>query len=170
MDASLFHTLNNLAGQSPVFDAAIIFLAKYFPYAVVLAFLALLFYSGYAKREKIRIFWVTMFSVAIARYGITELIRFFYYRPRPFVAYEIQPLFAEHSWSFPSGHAAFFFALATSLYFYNKKWSACFFLAAILISISRIIAGVHYPSDILGGAFVGIAIAYVVCRITKKSR
>ncbi|MDP3661577.1 MAG: phosphatase PAP2 family protein [bacterium] len=170
MDTSLFPLLNNLAGQSRALDAVIIFLAEYFPYAVMLAFLALLFYSGYTQREKIRIFWSTLFSVAIARYGVTELIRFFYHRPRPFIAYDTLPLFPEHSWSFPSGHAAFFFALATSLYFYNKKWGVLFFLAAIIISVSRIVAGVHYPSDILGGALVGIAVAYAVYRITKKSR
>ncbi len=170
MDSQLFHWLNNLAGQSRAFDVAVIFLAEYLPYAIVLAFLALLFYSGYKKREKIRIFWVTLFSVAIARYGAVELIRFFYHRQRPFVAYDILPLFPhENSWSFPSGHAALFFALAAALYFYNKKWGAWFFLAAVLISVARVIAGVHYPSDILGGALVGIAAAYVVVFFAEKN-
>lgn len=146
----------------------IIFFAKYFPYAVVLAFLILLFYSSYEKREKIKIFWTALFSTAIVRFGVTELIRFFYHRPRPFVAYDTLPLFPEQSWSFPSGHAAFFFALATALYFYNKKWGAWFFLAATVISIARVIAGVHYPSDILGGALVGIAVAYVVKKLSTK--
>lgn len=152
-----------------MFDNAIIFLTEYLPYAIVLAFAALLFYSSYEKREKIKIFWTALFSTAIARFGVVELIRLFYHRPRPFVAFNTEPLFPEHSWSFPSGHAAFFFALAASLYFYNKKWGAWFFIAATIISVSRVIAGVHYPSDILGGALVGIAVAYVVSWTTKKS-
>lgn len=151
-------------------DAIIIFFAKYFPYAVMLAFLALLFYSGYEKREKIKILWTALFSTAIARFGVTELIRFFYHRPRPFVALNTEPLFAEHSWSFPSGHAAFFFALAASLYFYNKKWGVWFFLGATIISVARVIAGVHYSSDILGGALVGIAVAYVVYKLANKNQ
>lgn len=165
MDTPLFQLLNNLAGQSHAFDTTVIFLAEYVPYAVVLVCAALLFYSGYAKREKIKIFWTALFSTAIARFGVVELIRFFYHRPRPFVTLNTEPLFAEYSWSFPSGHAAFFFALAASLYFYNKKWGICFFLAATIISISRVIAGVHYLSDILGGALVGIAVAYVVKKL-----
>jgi len=170
MDAQLFHLLNNFAGMSLAFDATVIFLAEYLPYTVVLAFLALLFYSGYTKREKIKIFWTTAFATVVARYGIAEIIRFFYHRPRPFVAYDTPALFAENSWSFPSGHATFFFALAATIYFYNKKWGAWFFLAAIIISVSRVIAGVHYPSDILGGALVGIAVAYVIFQTTKKSQ
>ena len=170
MDAQLFQLLNNFAWQSRAFDVTIIFLAEYLPYAVVLAFLALLFYSAYAKREKIRIFWTATLATVVARYGIAELIRLFYHRPRPFIAYDIVPLFPhENAWSFPSGHAAFFFALAAVMYFYNKKCGALFFLAAIIISVSRVIAGVHYPSDILGGALVGIAVAYVVYRIIEKS-
>lgn len=149
-------------------DATIIFFAKYFPYAVVLVFLALLFCSSYEKREKIKIFWLALLATAIARFGAVELIRFFYHRPRPFVAFNTEPLFAENSWSFPSGHAAFFFALATTLYFYNKKWGVWFFLAAIIISVARVIAGVHYPSDILGGALVGIAVAYVVKKLAPE--
>lgn len=168
-DIQLFHLLYGVARQSPSLDATIVFFAKYFPYAIVLAFVVLLIYSGYEKREKIKIFWTALFSTIIARFGVVELIRLFYHRPRPFVAYDIQPLFAEHSWSFPSGHAAFFFALATTLYFYNKKWGVWFFVAALVISLSRIIAGVHYPSDIVGGALVGIAVAYIVFRATKKS-
>ncbi|OHA19409.1 MAG: hypothetical protein A2670_01850 [Candidatus Taylorbacteria bacterium RIFCSPHIGHO2_01_FULL_48_38] len=169
MDAQLFHLLNNFARQSRAFDAIVIFLAEYLPYAIVIAFFALLFYSGYTKREKIKIFWTTALATIVARYGITELIRLFYHRPRPFVAYDTPALFAEGSWSFPSGHATFFFALATAVYLYNKKWGVWFFLAAIIISISRVIAGVHYPSDILGGAFIGISVAYTVKKLIEKS-
>lgn len=162
MDIQLFHILNGIAGRSPFIDAVVTFFAEYFPYIVVLAFLALLFYSGYEKREKIRLFWIALFSAAIARYGITEVIRFFYNRPRPLVALDVQPLFDEQSWSFPSGHAAFFFALAAAIYFHNKKLGVWFFLSATIISVARVIAGVHYPSDILGGALVGIAVAHIV--------
>ena len=166
MDVQLFHWLNNLAGQSRAFNAVIVFLAEYIPYIVVLAFLALLFYySDYARQEKIRIFCTVTLATIIARYGVAEIIRFFYHRQRPFITFDTPALFTESSWSFPSGHAAFFFALAAALYLYNKKWGAWFFLAAIFISISRVIAGVHYPSDILGGALVGIAVAYIVKKL-----
>ena len=58
--------------------------------------------------------------------------------------------------------------MATAIYFYNKKWGIFFFLATILITVSRVIAGIHYPSDIVGGALIGIAVAYSTLYVTRK--
>ncbi len=168
IDVKIFYFFNNLVEQSRIFDVLVVFLAGYFQYFLIAIFLLLLFFSGYAKPEKLRLFWVTVISVIVARLGVVELIRFFYHRPRPFVTYQVHQLISENDWSFPSGHSAFFFAMAMAIYLYNKKWGVWFFTAAILINISRIFAGVHYPSDILGGAVVGIAVGYLVVYFAKK--
>lgn len=170
LDINFFYFFNNLAGQSRFFDMIIVFLAGYFQYLLIAIFFLLLFFSGYAKPEKLRIFWVTIISIIVARFGIVELIRFFYHRPRPFVSYQVHQLLSENEWSFPSGHSAFFFAMATAVYLYNKKWGIGFFLAAVLMNISRIIAGVHYPSDIIGGAIVGMAVACAVFYIAERKK
>lgn len=161
-DIRIFYFFNDLAGQSRFFDALVVFLAEYLQYFLIVAFLLLVYFSGYAKKEKLRMVWVATISILVARLGVTELIRFFYHRPRPFVARQAYQLISEHAWSFPSGHSAFFFAMATAIYVYNKKWGVGFFLAALLMNISRVIAGVHYPSDIAGGMIVGIVSAYAV--------
>ena len=168
LDIKLFYFFNNLAGQSRIFDGLVVFLAEYLQYFLIAVFLLFLFFSGYAKQKKFRLFWITIVSTIIARFGVTEFIRFFYHRPRPFVTYQVRQLLFENEWSFPSGHSAFFFAMATAIYLYNKKWGIGFFIAAILISISRIVAGVHYPSDIIGGAIIGLTVAYIVFYITKN--
>lgn len=177
LDLKLFYFFNNLAGQSRIFDGLVVFLATYLQYFLVAAFLLLLFFSVYTKRDKLYIFWITIISIIVARFGVTELIRFFIHRPRPLLTlqahqllYESQWFYSDKEWSFPSGHSAFFFAMATAIYLYNKKWGIWFFVAAILMNISRIIAGVHYPSDILGGAIIGILTAYVVYYFTEKRR
>ncbi len=162
LDINLFYFLNNLAGQSRIFDILVVFFAEYFQYLLIAIFLLLFYFSQYARQKKLRLFWVTVVSTIGARLGVTELIRFFYHRPRPFVTYQVHQLISENGWSFPSGHSAFFFAMATAIYFYNKKWGIGFFLAAVLMNISRVIAGVHYPMDIIGGAIVGMAVAYIV--------
>jgi len=125
LDAGLFHFLNDLTGKSRLFDISIVFLASYLQYVLVAVFISLLYFSVYPRREKIRIFLVTVASAIVARFGITEIIRFFYHRPRPH-AYQ---LIIENGWSFPSGHSAFFFAMATAIYLYNKKWGIGFFIA-----------------------------------------
>lgn len=168
MDLKLFFILNNLTGQSRVFDMLIIFLGAYFQYFLVIFLFLFLYFSKYSKQQKFRMFWVTIISTVIARFGIVEIIRFFYHRPRPFALHQIHQLLSENEWSFPSGHAAFFFAMATAIYLYNKKWGLYFFIGAIFMNISRIVAGVHYPSDIIGGMIVGVIVAYVVFYFAEK--
>jgi len=65
---------------------------------------------------------------------------------------------------FISSHAAntFAFATFTALFFNNKSFSIPIFLWAIIVSYSRIYLGVHYPFDVLGGAFFGISIGYII--------
>lgn len=167
-DTQLFFLLNGLAGQSPALDGVIIFFAQYLAYLLVVLFLALLFFSQYRKGEKLWILLVAGASSIIAGFVLTPLIRFFYHHPRPFVVLQVHQLLTDSSWSFPSRHAAFFFALATALYLYNKKWGTFFFIAAALMGTGRVIAGVHYPSDILGGALIGVAVAYATFYVAHK--
>ncbi|MFA6519919.1 MAG: phosphatase PAP2 family protein [Candidatus Paceibacterota bacterium] len=169
MDTQIFFVLNNLAGQSPVFNSAVVFLASYLPYLLVVLLLALVFFSQYSKREKWQILLIVGISALVARFGVTELIRLFIHRPRPFLAMPVHQLLTDSAWSFPSGHATFFFALSTAVYLYNKKWGVWFFVATVLITVSRVIAGIHYPSDIIGGALIGSAVAYVTYRIFSNS-
>jgi len=169
-DLQLFYALNNLAGKSPTLDRFFVFLASDMAYLILGVFVVLLFFSKYENREKIRMFIIALVSALIARGIITELIRYFYHRPRPFMVLDTHQLLIDNAWSFPSGHATFFFALATALYFYNKKWGSGFFIATLLITTSRVIAGVHYPSDILGGMLIGIITALVVYRFAQRKK
>lgn len=156
MDYFLFQKVNSLADKFFWLDAAGIFLADYFQYLLIAAIIFLF-------QKKWRAYIQIILSVVLARLVLTELIRFFYYRSRPFVDYQVnQLIFHEPDGSFPSGHAAFFFALASAVYFRNKKAGYWFFAAAFLISAARIFAGVHYPSDILVGAIVGIFSGWLI--------
>lgn len=168
LDIQLFYLLNSLAGKSQFFDNIIIFLASYFPYILIVVFLALVFFSQHQKLEKLEILLTIGISSVVARFGVTEVIRFFYHRPRPFLTLQAHQLLTDGAWSFPSGHATFFFAMATATYLYNKKWGILFFIGATLITVSRVIAGIHYPSDIIGGAIIGIAVAYIVFYFVRK--
>ena len=66
------------------------------------------------------------------------------------------------SFSFPSAHAMNIFAQATLFTFLYPAKSGFFFLFAIVIGVSRIYLGVHYPLDVAGGALMGGAVAALV--------
>ncbi len=156
-------------------NSIIIFCAEYLPYIFVAIFLLILIFSKKDFREKIKIFIFTAISVFLSRVVITEIIRYFYYVPRPFVNNDIVPLISHApTASFPSGHAAFFFALATAItlgHLVSKRTLSVpiiFFLGAILIGISRVMAGLHWPYDILGGAVIGILSAIALFFPFKK--
>lgn len=168
MDIKIFYFFNNLAGKSAVFDTTVIFFADYLQYALTAIFILFLYLGDYQNRQKFQIFLITAVSMIIARFGITSLIRFLYPLPRPFIAYQVNQLIPEGINGFPSGHAALFFAMAMAVYFYNKKLGAWFFAAAILMALSRVVAGVHYPTDIIGGAIIGMAVAYIVFYLAEK--
>ena len=65
------------------------------------------------------------------------------------------------SYSFPSNHAVNNFAAAVFFYRLFPKLKWVLFITASLIAISRVYVGVHYPSDILGGAAIGSAFGYL---------
>jgi undecaprenyl-diphosphatase len=60
------------------------------------------------------------------------------------------------SYSFPSGHSASSFAGAAALSKYLKKYAPFFFGLAVLIAFSRLYLYVHYPTDVLAGAILGL--------------
>ena len=64
--------------------------------------------------------------------------------------------------SFPSSHAVNNFAMAMLFSFYYRKWAWAFFAWAALVALSRVAVGVHYPSDIAGGALIGAGVALAV--------
>lgn len=169
LDLKIFFWLNNFAGHSKVLDAFFVACASsVLPYLFLLGLFFFIYFSHYSKKEKITLLGMSFLAAFLSRFGVAEIIRFFYHHPRPFLLYSVHQLLPESGWSFPSGHAIFFFSLATVVSFFNKKWGRVFFITALIISISRVIVGVHYPSDILGGMVLGILVAYLVIFVYKR--
>ncbi len=66
--------------------------------------------------------------------------------------------------SFPSDHAAYFFAMATCFWFVSKRLGFLLVLFSAWIMLPRVYLGFHYPSDLLIGALIGIGVALVLNR------
>lgn len=91
-------------------------------------------------------------------------------RPRPFVAHPGQiTLFAHHAADpgFPSDHATAAFAIAGVLILrLGWRWWPVL-LAAAVLAVVRVVLGLHYPSDVLAGAALGLVSAWSVCRLAQ---
>ncbi len=146
-----------------------IFFAEYLPYLLVLAFLVLVYYQN-GWRRKVYLFSEGALAIILARGLVAEAIHFFYHHPRPFVFYGFTPLISESGWSFPSGHATWFFALAFVVWYANRKWGWWFFALSTIMGIARIYVGVHWPLDIAGGAVIGLFCAWFVHWLLTESR
>jgi undecaprenyl-diphosphatase len=72
--------------------------------------------------------------------------------------------------SFPSGHTTTIVAAAASLSFFIPRWSPLFFGLALPVAASRLIIGAHYPSDVLGGVFLGLGSAWAVARVFGRRK
>lgn len=176
MDINLviFDSINGSAGHWLVLDWIGVFFAEYFQYALGLFLLAIVVLSK-EKTKRMRMAAIAVLSALLARFAVKGFILLFYSNPRPYAgnlgARQLVATPGEDFQSFPSGHALFFFAAATAIYCYDKKLGVIFFAAAALISLARIFVGVHWPSDILAGALLGIItgwLTYKTVRLLKK--
>ncbi|MDP3991135.1 MAG: phosphatase PAP2 family protein [Candidatus Nealsonbacteria bacterium] len=162
LDIDIFNRVNNLAGYQTYLDVLGKFFASYLIYILIGLTLVFLWKNR-------RAVFLSFLAGVLARFGLVELVRFFWPRVRPFVENSVNLLIKESSSSsFPSGHAAFSFALSFVVYQYNKKAGALFFVASFLIAVSRVFVGIHWPSDVLAGAVVGIFSGWLLMKVLRK--
>lgn len=161
-DLQVFEYINSLAEKSPYWDQAVVYANDYGLY--VFAGIAAIFFFG-----KRRVFWRAVVASILARGVFTELIRYVYKRPRPFAAEQVEnvrQLVQKNviNDSFPSGHAALYFAVAFSVYSWNRQIGTILIVLAVALGLARVYAGIHYPSDILGGAAIGFLSAWIAAK------
>ncbi len=114
--------------------------------------------------------FVTFIGIGSAM-TLSTIFKYSINRPRPYVTHsEITKLGNDFTPSFPSGHTTSAFATATNLSILFPKWYviAPAYAWASLEAYSRMALGVHYPSDVIAGAFLGTACSYGSYYITKK--
>lgn len=171
--------LNQLVGRSAFASDVVIFIASKLDILVLVAVILLLLREGFLRqRQSQRLvcfqcyehLLVTLIIACSAR-ALAELIKALTQIPRPFMALpdQIYPLFTTGGLdSFPSGHATLFFGLAVGVYRHKKSWGIMLGILALLISVSRVIAGVHYPIDIITGALLGLIVGGIALLLDQK--
>ena len=152
LDRKIFLSLNSLAGRSKVLDDVWRGAAYLMPYVFLLLCLPMMHT------------WLRFFEFATAvviAQGTTRTIRLFWHRRRPFYDEGLHAKKLLHKGdeaAFPSAHAASLFAIAMVAVRINPVVGAVLLVLAILNAFARVVTSMHYPSDVLAGALLGIAI------------
>ena len=167
IDLYFFNLINSLAFQWYWLDFVGFILAKYSEY-ILAAVLALFLAVNFKKYW--RMILEAIIAASFTRFILIEVIRWLWFRPRPFAINNVNLLVDQNAKeaSFPSGHASFYFALSTIVFFYNKKIGIIFYAASLCIVLARVFVGIHWPSDISAGAILGILVGLALNKIFKK--
>lgn len=109
-------------------------------------------------------------AILLSDQSSSHLFKMWVERVRPCNALEgvLTPVGKSSAYSFPSSHAANMGASMFLLSVYFRRWTWAFVTIALLVGLSRIYLGLHYPSDVLGGYVLGAGIGFLVWRAVEK--
>jgi undecaprenyl-diphosphatase len=167
-DILIFHLING-PGQNSFFDWFMPFMTNLNNFIYVLVALALLILW---KERKAGVAFVVFVGILLAltdlfsSFGLKDWVG----RVRPCHVLENVRLLTDcnTSYSFPSSHAVNIFAAAFFLSQPLKRLSPLFYGIAGVVGYSRVYIGIHYPLDVIGGAAIGLLIAWPMRRLKDR--
>lgn len=166
MNLTLFRLINNLANKNALLDKIMIVSSKYVIYLYALL-VGLYFIMGYVgKNKKAKKIVTPIIALLTLNFILTFIIGIVWYEPRPFIHYTVNLLYAhKNNASFPSTHSVGVMTIALGVNNKNKKFGKILIIIAIIVGISRVYVGQHYPLDVLGGFLLAIIsnFIYVKC-------
>ena len=163
-DLAISFAINSL--RSPWLDSIMLFLEKISMGIIVVVPLAIIFMNK--KFRDIRNWTVSL----LGAYAITLLIKIIVARARPFSlglntpAELIDSTYSKWDFSFPSNHAS----TAFSSFFFIPRgiWRMSWLLISVLMMFSRVYFGLHYLSDVIAGAAIGLGVSYLISKYADR--
>lgn len=178
LHTDLFFWFHSFSQSNSEFHGVITFVANTIDnYVLVLALLTFLFFilKSFERKTPRRFFYIFMEMIRIltavcVSWGLSYVIKHITKLSRPYLRFpeQVTALFPYGGFdSFPSGHATLFMALAVMMMLHHRRVGFVFLFFAVIISLARIIAGVHFPVDIVMGWIIGGGISLLIYRNLK---
>jgi undecaprenyl-diphosphatase len=152
LDVTITQLINNLSGQNNIADQVFILITKYGVPLMILA--VALQWWGKSPRAELRQTTIIAGLTFLLGLLFAQVILLFIHRIRPYdVGVSHVIIDKTIDWSFPSDHAIASLSIAFAFLLNGfRRLALAFLCAATLVCFSRIFVGMHYASDILGGA------------------
>jgi undecaprenyl-diphosphatase len=165
IDQSLFWFLNTTTANV-LLDKIIPFITERNNWFLLYIFLFFFLVLKLGKDGRVAAILIIL-AVSLADQTTSSILKPLFERLRPCHELEGVRLLAGcgGKYGFPSSHAANFFAAATLFSIFFPRYKIIYLVIALLVAYSRIYVGVHYPSDVIVGSFVGIVEAFVLYKI-----
>ncbi len=174
LDHSLCLWINSWAGKFISLDIFGIFCADFLIFVIPL--LIIIFYLFGRRNRLVSVLLKIIFAVALA-YLISHLLNYvlgvFFVRQRPFIVYPAiyqlsKFLASPQDFSFPSDHTSMAFVMGLIVFIDWRKFGLILLTFSLIVGLSRIFIGVHYPLDILGGILTACLSVWIVDIIFRK--
>ena len=166
MEFEILHAIQTI--RTTTLDNIMVYYTTLGDYGLIWIFLAMGLIAIRSTRFMGKVSMLALlFEVGIVTFTLKPLVD----RVRPCFVEAIQSPLLEMAYtdpSFPSGHAASSFAVATAIFCCNKKWGVLALLAAALMGFTRLYLFVHYPTDVLAGAVIGALCGYLAWRMYDR--
>lgn len=135
------------------------FFATFLIWFLYAGLIILWFIDGKIEKEQV----IHALLASLIAWTIAFFIKQIFPTVRPFIVNGggVDVLFRPTDGAFPSQHTTLAFAVAVTIFMHDKKVGWFYLIGAIAIGVARILANVHYPVDILGGAFIGTLMAVI---------
>lgn len=175
---SLFLWIYRFNLEHPEYHHLIYIIAEKIDIYIVIAAFFVLFFLVYRSKkatigEHFKLLVKEGFRITLAvsvAWGTSYLIKEITHLPRPYLRFpqEITPLFNYGGFdSFPSGHATVLMAIGVMIFLHNKYFGWAFIVLAMLVSLARVAAGIHFPIDIFVGWIIGGGLSLLVYKKIK---
>jgi membrane-associated phospholipid phosphatase len=170
VDTTLLQFLNETVRDHPLLGSVIAGFANWGVLAFGLAVCGLWLLDQPSRSGVWRLAAATALASAALAMLVNQVVSHLWSRPRPYASHvDIVPLLSPSADpSFPSDHAAAAFGIAVGILLVHRRAGRLFLLWATLIAASRVLAGMHYPSDVIAGAAIGAVSAFAVVRLAGR--